>query len=106
MSNRGALIPPLQSTIPVPITLTPDDSVRAVASLKRYCAEELDVELGDLPGKLLLEFILTEFGPSMYNRGVADAQVFLRDRVAEVDGACYESEFTYWTRPTGKSRRK
>lgn len=88
------------------ITLTPDDSAKALGSLRRYCAEELDVELGELPGKLLLEFILTEIGPSIYNRGVADAQVYMRDRVAEVDGACYESEFTYWTRATGKQRGK
>lgn len=90
----------------MPISLPPDDSAKAPTSLKRYCSEELDVELGDLPGKLLLEFILTEIGPSIYNRGVADAQVYMRDRVAEVDGACYESEFTWWTRPTGKSRGK
>jgi uncharacterized protein (DUF2164 family) len=90
----------------MPITLTTDDASRALTSLKRYVFEELDVELGDLPGKLLLEFILTEIGPSIYNRGVADAQVYLRDRVAEVDGACYESEFTYWTRSSGKSRGK
>jgi uncharacterized protein (DUF2164 family) len=90
----------------MPITLPPDDSSRALASLKRYCSEELDLDIGDLPGKLLLEFILTEIGPSIYNRGVADAQVYLRDRVAEVDGACYESEFTYWTRTVGKSRKE
>lgn len=90
----------------MPITLTADDSAKALASLKRYCFEELDVELGDLPGKLLLEFILTEIGPIIYNRGVADAQVYIRDRVAEVDGACYESEFTYWTRSTKQSRGK
>ena len=90
----------------MPITLPPDDSARALASLKRYCFEELDLELGDLPGKLLLEFILTDIGPIIYNRGVADAQVYMRDRVAEVDGACYEPEFTYWTRSTGKSRGK
>ena len=89
----------------MPITLPPEDSAKALASLKRYCAEELEIELGDLPGKLLLEFLLTEIGPSIYNRGVADAQVYLRDRVAEVDGACYESEFTYWTRSAGKPRR-
>jgi uncharacterized protein (DUF2164 family) len=90
----------------MPITLTSEDSAKALASLKRYCAEELDVELGDLPGTLLLDFILAEIGPSIYNRGVADAQVYLRDRVAEVDGACYESEFTYWTCSAGKPRRQ
>jgi uncharacterized protein (DUF2164 family) len=90
----------------MPITLPPEDAAKALGSLKRYCAEELDVQLGDLPGKLLLEFILTEIGPSIYNRGVADAQVYLRDRVAEVDGACYESGFTWWTRPTGKGRKQ
>jgi uncharacterized protein (DUF2164 family) len=88
----------------MPITLSADDSAKAVASLKRYCFEELDLELGDLPGKLLLEFILTDIGPSIYNRGVADAQVYMRDRVAEVDGACYEPEFSYWTRSAGRAR--
>ena len=88
----------------MPISLPADDSAKALASLKRYCAEELDLELGDLPGKLLLDFILSDIGPSIYNRGVADAQVYMRDRVAEVDGACYETEFTYWTRSAVKSR--
>lgn len=90
----------------MPITLSADDSARALASLKRYCAEELEIELGDLPGKLFLDFILGDIGPSIYNRGVIDAQVYMRDRVAEVDGACYEREFQYWPRGTGKSRGK
>jgi hypothetical protein len=30
----------------------------------------------------------------------------LRDHVAETEGACYESEFTCWTRTSGKSRKQ
>ena len=85
----------------MPITLDKDVSAKALASLRRYCAEELEVELRDLPGQLFLEFILTEIGPSIYNAAIGDAQSFLRDRVADLEDACHAPEFGYWSR-TGR----
>lgn len=45
---------------------------------------------------MLLAYFLKEIGPSVYNAGVADAQAFLRDRLADLDATCYEPEFVYW----------
>ena len=86
-----------------PITLSDDATKQAVASIRRYFAEELDQELGELPALLLLEFMLKEIGPSVYNAAIADAQTFLRDRVADLEGACFAPEFGYW--PKGTIRR-
>lgn len=47
---------------------------------------------------MMLEFFLKEIGPSVYNRAVADAQDLMRDRVADLDGACSAPEFAYWGR--------
>ena len=86
----------------MPIPLDKDTTAKALSSLRRYCAEELDVELRELPAQLFLEFILTEIGPSIYNQALGDAQSFLRDRVADLEDACHQPEFGYWNRSTGK----
>ncbi len=86
----------------------PDDSrKRAVTSLRRYFAAELDQEIGDLKAGLLLDFLLHEIGPSIYNGAIGDAQTYMRDRVADLEGVCSAPEFTFWEAPAGKpSRRK
>jgi len=78
------------------ITLAPEATKQAVASIKRYFAENWDQEVGDLKAGLLLNFLLREIGPSVYNRAIEDAQVYLRERVADLEAACYEKEFAYW----------
>jgi uncharacterized protein (DUF2164 family) len=83
-------------------TLSDDDSARAVASIRRYCDEQLDQEVGELQARLLLEFFLKEIAPSVYNAAIADAQVWLRERVSDLEGACYAPEFGYWPKSTGR----
>lgn len=87
-----------------PIDL-PDETVKKlVASLRRFFAEELEEELGELQARLLLDFVLEEIGPSVYNAAVADAQTYLRDRVADLDGACFRPELAYWARRSSRRR--
>lgn len=80
------------------IKLTPDAQSRFIASIKRYFAEELDDEIGDLKASLFLEFVLKEIGPSIYNRAVADAQARIQDAALELDSACYEADLGYWNK--------
>jgi uncharacterized protein (DUF2164 family) len=80
------------------ITLSDDETKTSIASIKRYFVERLDQDIGDLKARLLLEFFLDEIGPSVYNGAVSDAQTYLRDRVADLDGACFVPEFSYWPR--------
>ena len=78
------------------IKLTDETRQRLMTSIKRYAAENLDEEMGDLKAGLLLEFFLKEIGPSVYNQAIADAQSYFTDRVADLDGVCHEEEFGYW----------
>jgi len=89
------------------LTLELPEQTRAqsVASIKRYFVEELDQEIGDLKAGLVLDFILKEIGPSIYNAAIADAQAYLRDRVADLDGACSAPEFAYWPASAAKRKR-
>lgn len=67
-------------------------------SIKRFFAEELDDELGDLKAMRVLEFCVKEVGASVYNQAIADAQAYFGDRVSDLSGARYEPEFDYWKR--------
>jgi uncharacterized protein (DUF2164 family) len=84
------------------IKLSADTTKRLLASIKRYAAEHLDEEIGDLKAGLLLEFCVKEIGPPIYNQAIADAQSYFTDRVADLDGVCHQEEFTYWTPTTGR----
>lgn len=88
----------------MPITLPPDTTKQLLASIKRYLSEQLDEEAGDLKAAMFLEFCLKEIGPSIYNRAIADAQGFFQERVADLDGVCFEQEFAYWTPPAKPKR--
>ena len=76
------------------ITLTPDTIKRLRGSIKRFAIEHLDEEMGDLKASLLLDFVLKEIGPSIYNTAIADAQTYFQGRVADLEGVCHEKEFT------------
>ena len=88
------------------IELTDDSKKRAIASLRRYFAAELDQEIGDLKAGLLLDFVLQEIGPSIYNGAISDAQTYMRDRVADLEAVCSAQEFTYWDTAPGKTSRR
>lgn len=85
------------------ISLADDAWKQSIASIKRYFAEELDQDIGELKAGLLLEFILKEIAPTIYNGAITDAQTYLRDRLADLQGACSVPEFAYW--PSGSVRR-
>ena len=88
------------------ITLPDETSDRAVASIRRYVAEQLDEEIGELQARLMLEFIVKEIGPSIYNVAIADAQAYFRERVSDLEGACYAPEFAYWPKSTTRRTQR
>jgi uncharacterized protein (DUF2164 family) len=66
---------------------------QAIAALRQYFAANLDDENGDLKAGLLLDFILTELGPSVYNQGLADARGFFEERSNDLAAILSRDEF-------------
>jgi len=88
------------------VTLSVESRKQALASIRRYCAENLELDVGDIKASSLLEFFLKELGPSVYNAAIIDAQVYLRDRLADLEATCYEPEFVYWPRSSAVRRKQ
>ena len=89
----------------ISLELNKQQRTEAIASLKRYFEENLD-PIGDLPAGLLLNFILEEIGPAIYNQAIADAQARLTQRVADLNGELYADEFQYWPRADAKRKTR
>lgn len=84
------------------IELTKEAKQTALESLQKYFAENMDEPLGNLAGGALLNFILEEIGPSLYNKGVADAQERMQMRVSELEYEVQADEFPYWRKAKGR----
>ena len=79
------------------IRLSKEERRVLIEAVRDYCRDELDVELGEFDGGFLLDFFTERVGPLYYNRGVADAQRFLAQRVSdlsdELDGLIRATPF-------------
>jgi uncharacterized protein (DUF2164 family) len=61
-------------------------------ALKQYFEEEFDDPLSDFRAEGLLDFVLRELGPPVYNQGVRDAQAYMQEKLTDLDGDVYERE--------------
>jgi len=88
----------------VTIELKKQARTDAVASLKKYFDEEMREPIGDLRAGLLLDFLLEEIGPAIYNQAIGDAQARIAARVQDLEGELYADEFQFWVRQAKKKR--
>jgi len=88
------------------IEISKEATAEAMASLKRYAEENLAQPLGDLPAGMLLDFVLEEIGPAIYNKAIEDAQVRLLSRITDLSGELFADEFQYWPRLEAKRKSR
>ena len=48
--------------------------------LRAYMGDELDIDIGNLPAKFLLDFMVQLIGPKIYDQAISDAEPWLYDR--------------------------
>lgn len=74
------------------IRLSDERRAQLIAALKQYFADEFDDSLSDFRAEGLLDFLLREVGPPVYNQGVRDATRYVQAKLADIDGEVYEEE--------------
>lgn len=83
------------------ITLPADARRQAVAALQAHVADDWDVDVGELKAGLLLDFVLAEIAPTIYNQAIADARTFFEERTGDLAAVCHHEEF-----PSAGRRRR
>ncbi|HEX2330127.1 MAG TPA: DUF2164 domain-containing protein [Candidatus Angelobacter sp.] len=94
-----------QTYVDMIIEFSKQQRADASASLKRYFRENMPEPIGDLAADMMLNYILEEIGPVIYNRAVADAQARMQQRVQDLDGELYAEPFQYWPNLDKKKKR-
>ncbi|WP_297438578.1 DUF2164 domain-containing protein [uncultured Clostridium sp.] len=55
-------------------------------NIQEFFITERDEELGDLAASIVLDFIINEIGPELYNQGISDSYKYMSDRVEDLLG--------------------
>jgi uncharacterized protein (DUF2164 family) len=87
----------------MPVYFPEESRKPAIASIKRYFDEVLDQDIGELKAEMLLDYMLKELAPTVYNQAVQDAQKFVNERVGDMESSVFAVEFAYWEK---SARRK
>lgn len=88
------------------IELSDEARKALITSIQRYFDQNMDEPIGNIAASALLNFMLQEIGPTIYNKAVADAQSRLLARVTELDLEVYEDESSYWDTAGRKKKAK
>ena len=66
------------------IKLSDDAEKVVLEQLREYITAEFDVDIGNLPARFLLDFIIETIGPHLYNQVVNDMEPWLYDRLTGI----------------------
>ncbi|GGF33375.1 hypothetical protein GCM10010954_35680 [Halobacillus andaensis] len=81
-------------------SLTKEQREYMIDRVQAYFELERDEQLGDLAADQLLEFMVKELGPFMYNKGIYDARQMVEQKVLNLDEDLLSLE-----RPAGRPQR-
>ena len=62
------------------LQLDKEEEEALLDELREYMSDELDMDLGNLPAKFLLDFTVSLIGPKIYYQAIEDAEPWLYDR--------------------------
>lgn len=68
------------------IKFTEERKEKMISAIKNYFYDEREEELGDLASNKILNFIIEEIAPEIYNQGVSDSYHFMDERLEDVLG--------------------
>lgn len=66
------------------IKLTPPIKEKIVYELQSYFENERDEDLGNIGAELLVDFILKEVGPMIYNQALIDVHELMEEKLDDI----------------------
>ena len=63
-----------------------------VGEVQSYFKNEHDETIGDLKAEMFVEFFIAKLGPKIYNQAIDDANLFIQEKLIDLEGILYISE--------------
>lgn len=76
----------------IPIKLPKEQKSEIIRSVQNYFEVERSEEIGDLGAEQLIDFMIKELGPYIYNKGIEDARQAIHEKLNQIDDELYSLE--------------
>ena len=71
------------------LKIAKEQKAQIINLIQTYFREERGEELGDLAAEFMLDFIVGQIGPYIYNQAIADVQAMLLQRMSVLEDDLY-----------------
>ncbi|MED5017341.1 DUF2164 domain-containing protein [Paenibacillus chibensis] len=84
----------------IPIKLPKEQKAEIVDRVQGYFEDERSESIGQLGAEQLIDFMIIELGPYIYNKAIEDARAFITEKMAQIDDDLYalEKPLRNWSR--------
>ncbi len=66
-----------------------EQKAQIVAMVQQYFRDERGEEIGDLAAEFLIDFMIKQMGPFLYNQAIEDVQAVLNQKMAALEEDVY-----------------
>jgi uncharacterized protein (DUF2164 family) len=74
------------------IALSEERRSELIEAVRRFLAQEYELELSEFQARGLLQFFVRQLGAPVYNQAIQDARSFLQEKLTDLEGEFYEPE--------------
>ncbi|MEC0370594.1 DUF2164 domain-containing protein [Paenibacillus chibensis] len=76
----------------IPIKLPKEQKLEIASRVQGYFEDERSESIGQLGAEQLIDFMISELGPYIYNKAIEDARAFITEKMAQIDDDLYALE--------------
>ena len=76
----------------ISIKLPKEEKDEIIHNVRTYFEYERSETIGDLAAEQLIDFMIKELGPYIYNKAITDARVMLNERINQIEDELYALE--------------
>lgn len=76
----------------IPIHLPKEQKEQIILKVQAYFEEERSETIGDLAAEQMIDFMIKELGPYLYNKAIADARQMLFEKMSVMEEDLYSLE--------------
>lgn len=76
----------------IPIKLSKEQKDEIITRLQTFYEEERSESIGNLAAEQLIDFMLKEIGPYVYNKAISDARLMISEKTAQIEDELYAME--------------
>ncbi|MFD0616873.1 DUF2164 domain-containing protein [Paenibacillus sp. GCM10027629] len=76
----------------LPVKMPREQKEMIIRNVQLFFEEERSETLGNIAAESIVDFMLKELAPHLYNKGVADARNLLMQKMSQIEDECYALE--------------